>query len=347
MRLLLTLLLVAVGCSSVQPTAPDAALTGTVTYRERIALAPDAVVTVRLLDVSLADAPSVTLAEQTIRAEGRNVPIPYALRYDPARIAARHRYVVRAEIRDGAGDLRWTTDTAIPVLTNGAPTDGVEIRVVQVAGGTSAIAPADAAPDGLVGPEWRLVGIAAPDGVAAQPEAEEVPTITFRPDGQVGGQTGCNSFAGEYTLDADGGLRLMQIAATLRACLPPSSERAFLEVLDGVDRAAVSGGRLALRGPAGTLLFARADLGMAPQPTGQTLVYGCADGAFTVRVRTGPGELAVWLPERFASRYLVLGQVRAASGAKYQDGAVTVWTEGDEATLEVDGETFPDCRRQR
>lgn len=109
-----------------------ATLTGTVAYRQRIALAPNAVVTVRLLDVSLADAPSVTLAEQTIRPEGRQVPIPFALDYDAARVEARRRYVVRAEIRDADGALLWTTDTATPVLTQGAPMDGVEVRVVQV-----------------------------------------------------------------------------------------------------------------------------------------------------------------------------------------------------------------------
>ena len=49
---------------------------------------------------------------------------------------------------------------------------------------------------------------------------------------------------------------------------------------------------------------------MTPQPTGQTLVYECGDYEFVVR--TGPGEVALYLPED----YRVLGQVRSASGAK-------------------------------
>ena len=118
-----------------------ATLRGTVTYLPRVALAPDAVVTVRLLDVSLADAPSETLAEQTIRPDGQQVPLPFALSYDPARVEARRRYVVRAEIHDADGALRWTTDTAFPVLTQGAPTDGVEVRVVQGAGDAAGMAP--------------------------------------------------------------------------------------------------------------------------------------------------------------------------------------------------------------
>ena len=343
--LLLSLLLAVVGCTSVRPVpeAADPALTGTVTYLQRIALPPDAVVTVRLLDVGLADAPSVTLAEQTIRPEGRNVPIPYALSYDPDRVDARHRYVVRAEIRDGEGALLWTTDTAFPVLTNGAPTDGVEVRVVQVGEGR-----ATPEADGLVGPTWRLVEMTLPDGTVLRPEADDDLTLTFDADGRVSGRADCNRFGGSYTLGADGRLRLDQVVSTLMACPAPSQGEAFLRLLNGVNHASVAGGQLSLRGAAGEMLLARVDdLGMAPQPTGRTLVYSCDGDAFAFRIRTGPGEIALWLPARFGSRYLVLGQVRAASGARYQDGDVTVWTNGDEALLEVDGETFDGCRLQR
>ena len=38
-----------------------------------------------------------------------------------AQIDPRHTYAVRAEIRDPAGALRFTTDTRHSVLTNGAP----------------------------------------------------------------------------------------------------------------------------------------------------------------------------------------------------------------------------------
>ena len=107
-------------------------VTGSVTYRPRIALPPDAVVRVRLEDVSLADAPATVLAEQTIRTQGRQVPIAFTLDYDPARIEPRHRYAVRAEIRDGSGHLLWVSDTVHPVLTQGAPSEDVEIQMVQV-----------------------------------------------------------------------------------------------------------------------------------------------------------------------------------------------------------------------
>lgn len=93
-------------------------VTGTVTYRQRIALTPSAIVEVKLLDVSRADAPAVTIAEQTIRPEGRQVPIEFELRYDPRRINPRHRYTVQARILED-GRLRFISTQAYPVITGG------------------------------------------------------------------------------------------------------------------------------------------------------------------------------------------------------------------------------------
>ena len=66
-------------------------VTGTVTYRERIALDPAADIVVQLLDVSLMDAPSKVLAEQRIKANGKQVPFAYELKVDAARIDPRMR----------------------------------------------------------------------------------------------------------------------------------------------------------------------------------------------------------------------------------------------------------------
>lgn len=101
--------------------AEQAEVTGTASYRERILLPPGHVLSVRLEDVSLADAPARVLAEQVTPLEGRGPPYPFALAYDPAEIRENHSYAVRAEIRDEAGRLRFTTDTRHSVITNGAP----------------------------------------------------------------------------------------------------------------------------------------------------------------------------------------------------------------------------------
>ena len=123
----------AAACPGGTETTQDA-VTGTVTYRQRVALPPSAVVAVRLLDVSLQDTASNVIAEDRISAEGKQVPIAFDLTYDPNRIQPRNRYVVRAEIRDG-DRLLFTTDTSYPVITQGNPTTGVEVVVVPVGGG--------------------------------------------------------------------------------------------------------------------------------------------------------------------------------------------------------------------
>ena len=73
------------------------------------------------------------------------------------------------------------------------------------------------------------------------------------------------------------------------------------------------------------------------RPLGKTLVYECTGTEFIARV--GPGEMALWLEDR----YLVLSQVRSASGAKYQEGGVLFWSKGEEVLLEVDGLRYTDC----
>lgn len=98
----------------------EARLTGTISYRQRMALTPDALVEVKLLDVSRADAPSVTIAEQEIKPAGRQVPIVFELPYDVRRIEERHRYVLQVRILEG-GKLRFTSSKAYPVITQGNP----------------------------------------------------------------------------------------------------------------------------------------------------------------------------------------------------------------------------------
>jgi hypothetical protein len=77
-----------VGCSrSPQGTTDAGLLRGTVTYRERVALPPEAVVVVRLSDVSRQNVAAPVIAATRVPSEGRQVPLPFELRYDPKRIS--------------------------------------------------------------------------------------------------------------------------------------------------------------------------------------------------------------------------------------------------------------------
>jgi len=68
-----------------------------VTYRQRITLTPDAVVHVKLVDISGQDAPAVIFGEQIIKNPGQ-VPIPFEISYDPTAIDPRHTYDIAAHI---------------------------------------------------------------------------------------------------------------------------------------------------------------------------------------------------------------------------------------------------------
>ena len=106
-------------------------LTGTVTYREQIALDPSAVIKVQLLDVSLADAQATVISEQTINANGQQVPIPFALQADPSQIDPDHYYMLLTTITVN-GELRWINHQAQYVLTHGNPATNVEVMVQPV-----------------------------------------------------------------------------------------------------------------------------------------------------------------------------------------------------------------------
>lgn len=112
--------------------APPAAntVTGTVSYLQRMAMPPDAVVHVQLLDVSLADAPSKVIAEDKITFGQRQVPIPFELKFDPAKIDPKHRYSVSARILTG-DELRFISDKSYSVLTQNHPSK-VDLILVQV-----------------------------------------------------------------------------------------------------------------------------------------------------------------------------------------------------------------------
>ena len=90
---------------------------------------PGATVTVQLLDVSRADAPSVTVAEQVID-DPRGAALSYELPYDPAAIDPRASYTVSARVTRG-DELLFVTDTHNPVLSRGA-SDRLDVRLAPV-----------------------------------------------------------------------------------------------------------------------------------------------------------------------------------------------------------------------
>lgn len=108
-------------------------ITGSVTYRIRIALPPDAVLIVRVQDTARAGAPARTLAEQRIELAGQQVPINFQTTIDRDLIGKKARVTVSARI-EHQGKLLFISDRIYPALTNGQPTP-VEIQMKQAGNG--------------------------------------------------------------------------------------------------------------------------------------------------------------------------------------------------------------------
>jgi uncharacterized lipoprotein YbaY len=107
-----------------------ATVTGTVTYRPRIALPPNAVLEVQLVDVSLADAPAIVLSSQSIVTGGRQVPIPFELIYNPDKIDPPMTYAVQARITVD-GELQFINTRRFSVISQGNP-NRIEVVVDPV-----------------------------------------------------------------------------------------------------------------------------------------------------------------------------------------------------------------------
>lgn len=114
---LLTLGLTAIAlgaCTSVSQRSGLTAINGHVSYRERVALAAGARVTVELADITRADAPATILSRHDIDLHGEQVPVDFTLWVDRAALAPGKRLAVQARITQG-DDVRFLTATPVPV----------------------------------------------------------------------------------------------------------------------------------------------------------------------------------------------------------------------------------------
>lgn len=105
-------------------------VTGVITCRQPILLPFNATIAIRLQDVSLADAEAIDLATESFITAGQQVPIPFGLDYDPAKINSQHTYALQVRIMVD-DQLRFLNMMAYPVITRGHPTT-VEIVVDPV-----------------------------------------------------------------------------------------------------------------------------------------------------------------------------------------------------------------------
>lgn len=97
---------------------PNASVSGTVDYNERLALSEGASLVVDLRDVTYADGPAPLIARKIISDPGQ-VPIQFDLGYNRQDINSKNTYAINARIVESDGRLAFTNDTAYDVITGG------------------------------------------------------------------------------------------------------------------------------------------------------------------------------------------------------------------------------------
>ena len=205
------------------------AIKGTLDFRDHVALPPDTMIVMTLLDTTPVIMSTPIVAETVIRGDGLVPPIPFELPFDRSRIIREHLYGVRAAVRSGPRVL-FETAGSYPVLTRGNPNQ-VELQLVRVAADVSIAVPA------LVGTAWRLEDLAGA-GVIDGAEA----TLEFPEAGRVAGQATCNRYFG-YFETAGPSLTIARLGATKKLCPPAlmDQETRFLRALEGAERFAIEG----------------------------------------------------------------------------------------------------------
>lgn len=205
--------------------AGGGSVTGTLSYRERVALPADAEIEVQLLDVSRQDAGAPVVSSTTFRAEGRQVPLPFEVTYDPGEIDDSRAYGVRAVIRSN-DRLMFTTDSHVPVITRGNPAS-VQLRLV----GAAADDPSGGA-GGLVGTAWRLEDLAGA-GVLDRVQA----TLEFPEAGRVAGSGSCNRVFGKVEVDGES-ISFGELGSTRRSCgeATNNQETEYMRALANAER---------------------------------------------------------------------------------------------------------------
>ncbi|MEM9393224.1 MAG: YbaY family lipoprotein [Pseudomonadota bacterium] len=206
---------------AISATAEEHMLEISVTYRERIALPPDALLELELLDTSRMDVAAERLSMQRFRMT--SVPFVANLSFDPALIDDRLSYTVAAKIMS-AGRVIFRTTQAYPVLTRGA---GTSADLTLQAASASAPAPTMAA---LVGETWQAFEVSGRLLVT-----DTRPTLQFEREGQFSMFSGCNTFRGRAEI-SDGTVAFPDnMAGTLMAC-PPEQMELERAVLDAVSQ---------------------------------------------------------------------------------------------------------------
>lgn len=198
--------------------AEEVEIAGEVSYRERIALPPNAVLTVQLADVSLADAPASIVAEQKIDPAGQ-VPIKFGIKFDPAVVQPNVNYALQARIT--VDDRLWfINDERHSIDPLKAEPQRITLKMVRQ--------DADAGSPTLFDVTWVAEDI---EGRGVIDNAQS--TFLVAQDGKVTGRGACNGYFAQAEVEGDR-IRIGKAGATMMACADAlmDQERKFFAALE-------------------------------------------------------------------------------------------------------------------
>lgn len=209
------------------PTKPFI-ISGQATYRERILLPPEAKLTVKLLDISIADTKALKVSEYT-QTINSSPPFSFDLTYDANLIATNKRYSLQARITIN-DKLLMITDTALNpfkqdsaiVLQLKAVTHYADLNQTKTTPSSTSIP--------LQG-EWQLASFQEQNFTRS--ENSTIPFLAFNTETQrVNGFSGCNHFNGRYQSDKHT-LNFSPFAMTRKLCSKQmSTEMLFMQSLE-------------------------------------------------------------------------------------------------------------------
>lgn len=121
--------------------AQAARISGTITYRERVTLPANAVVTVRILQRQATPGADIVLGAENIPSNGKQVPLDWEVRYDQSAVKQNETYVLDAYIHIG-NQRRFTLRDNVEVITKGRPTVNIHlvlgaVNLPHTSGGTT------------------------------------------------------------------------------------------------------------------------------------------------------------------------------------------------------------------
>lgn len=124
-----TLLLVMAPLAQAQGTG---AVSGTITYRQRVSLPANAIVVMQIAEVVPGRAGTI-VAEQRFATSGAQVPFRFTVNFDPARLNQNTAYTIQGNITVD-GRVAFTTTTPYRVITQGSPVSNINVVMTQVGG---------------------------------------------------------------------------------------------------------------------------------------------------------------------------------------------------------------------